>query len=379
MKKHMRIAMIGFRGIPHSYGGGEDLVRYLAPGLAERGHEVFVYCRSNLFRTDRAPVYRGVRRLFLPTFEHKFLGQFIHATLAAIDAMFRRVDIVYIHTLPSGIHSLLPWLTGRVIVVNPNGFDWERAKWGSIGKAYFKISLRVCLMTARHFVTDAKAIQTYYRERFQRDSTFVAYGAEPASSVKPELLKQLDVRPGEYYLIACRLVPENSIELMIRGFVSSNSRKTLIVAGSANYEDEWTRRLHNIKDPRVRFVGHISDQELLRELHCNAFAYFHGHTMGGTNPSLIKALALGNCILAVESPFNREVLIDEHGRSFGLLFDREEGSVRAIVEQIEADDRRAQELRKAAPDRVRDAYSIEHIVDGYEQAFQLALDPSSHS
>lgn len=368
----MKIAMIGLRGVPHTYGGGEDLVRYLAPGLAKKGHEVIVYCRKNLYK-DRSPYYEGVRRIFLPTIEHKFLGQFIHATLAIIDVMFRGVDIVYIHTLPSGVHSILPWLFGKTVVVNPNGFDWDRAKWGTFGKMYFRLSARVCLITAKEFVTDAKAIQKFYIEKFNRQSSFVAYGAGYDFSEHPEVLETYNVKPFEYYLIACRLVPENNIDVIIKAFIRSKSTKKLLVAGRANFKSQWTEDLYALKDDRVKFLGHISDPEHIKELHCNCYAYLHGHSMGGTNPSLVKALGHGNCIIALNTPFNSEVLMADDGTEYGILFERDEQNLMERFEWIEKNPDVAQQYRSRARNRIKECYSYQHIIDGYEQAFNKAL------
>src|SRR5260370_12976036 len=132
----MRVAMIGLRGIPHTYGGGEEFVLHVAPRLVQRGLEIIVYCRRSHF-VDREKYYQGVRRVFLPAPEGKALGQFVHATLSMSDVIFRRTDVIYVHTLPSAPHTILPHLLRRKVVVNVNGLDWARAKWGSVGRAYF--------------------------------------------------------------------------------------------------------------------------------------------------------------------------------------------------------------------------------------------------
>ena len=140
-KKSLRLAMIGLRGIPHTYGGGEEFIKYLGPALADRGHKVTVYCRSAEFREDRAPYYQGVRRVFLPTIDHKVAGQFIHASLAMLRSL-RGFNVIYVHTLPSAPHSLLPWLLRRKVVINTDGLDWERSKWGGAARRYFKLGAR---------------------------------------------------------------------------------------------------------------------------------------------------------------------------------------------------------------------------------------------
>jgi len=368
----MKIAMVGFRGIPHTYGGGEDLVRYLAPGLVSRGHDVIVYCRYNLFK-NHDKYHKGVRRIFLPTIEHKFFGQLFHAFFSIIDLLFRKVDIIYIHTLPSGVYSIIPWIFNKRIVVNPNGFDWKRGKWGFFGKLYFRLSARICLFTAKEFITDSKAIRRYYLDSFNRDSTFVAYGTQIQKSENKEIINKYDVVGRDYYLIACRLVPENNIDLIIKAFSQTNSKKKLLVAGNANFKNSWVHNLYSINDPRIKFLGHISDQNMLKELHCNCFAYLHGHSMGGINPSLVKALGHENCVLALNTPYNSEVLISDNGVQYGIFFEKDYRDLKKIIEKLEANPSIAESYRQKATKRIYEAFTYGHIVSGYEKAFIKAL------
>jgi glycosyltransferase involved in cell wall biosynthesis len=147
------------------------------------------------------------------------------------------------------------------------------------------------------------------------------------SSENPDVVRQLGVEPNEYYLIASRLIPENHADLIVLGFIESGTSKKLVVAGGANYDSPFHRRLREIATDRVIFTGHIHDQSLIKELHCNCFAYVHGHSVGGTNPSLLKAMGYGNCVLALDTVFNREVLADT-----GLFFAKDEKANREGVQ-----------------------------------------------
>lgn len=368
----MRIAMIGLRGIPHTYGGGEEFVRHCAPRLAARGHEVIVYCRRGHY-VDRSPVWEGVRRVFYPAPEHKSLGQFVHATFGVVDAAWRRPDVLYVHTLPSAPHTILPWLLRQRIVVNVNGMDWARAKWGPVGKAYFQVAARIALRTATAIVNDSQAMRRYYLERFGRDSAFIAYGAEIDTESRPWLLAPLGLEPRSYYLIASRLVPENNADLIIEGFIRSNSPRTLVVAGGASYRDAWVERLRRTQHPRVRFLGHISDFAVVRELHVSSYAYLHGHSLGGTNPALLKALGAGNCVLAYDSPFNREVLEGAGGERYGMLWSTPVELADAI-RRIESEPGIAEDFRRRAPERIREAYTWDRIADSYEALFREVVE-----
>lgn len=370
----MRLAMIGFRGIPHTYGGNEEFIRNLAPRLAARGHEVIVYCRSGHY-TDRTPRWRGVHRVFYPAPEHKSLGQFTHAVLATADAIARRPDIIYIHTLPSAPFGLLPKLAGQRVVINVNGMEWGRDKWGRVGKAYFRAAARISVRVATAIVNDSEAMRRLYRDRFGRDSYFIAYGADIESSRNPALISSFGVEPQGYYLIASRLIPENNPDLIVDAYRHSGVARPLLIAGSANYSDRWVKALLDRADATVRFVGHV-DAETVRELHCNCYAYVHGHSLGGTNPSLLKALGYGNCVLALDNPFNREVLTGDSGRQYGLFFERSTTSLAEVLRSIDSDPQRAVALRVHAPERIREAYTWESITDKYENMFK---DVATHS
>lgn len=360
--------MIGLRGIPHTYGGGEEFVLHVAPRLAERGHDVIVYCRSGYY-PDREPTWHGVHRSFYPAPEHKSLGQFVHSTFATLDASFRKFDLIYVHTLPSGPHTLLPWLLRRKIVVNVDGMDWARAKWGPVGKTYFRAATHIVLRTATAIINDAQAMRQYYLDRYGRNSYFIAYGAEIQTSSHPEILERYGVRPQDYYLIASRLVPENNADLIIRAFLRTPSRRQLLVAGTANYRSKWLDDLRTLNDPRVRFLGHVGDPEHVKELHCNCYAYLHGHSLGGTNPALLKALGCGNCVVALDTPFNREVLVAPEGTTYGLLFPKDVDALTTLLTSLDRDEAQAAALRARAPDRIRQAYTWDFIADEYERVF----------
>jgi glycosyltransferase involved in cell wall biosynthesis len=297
----------------------------------------------------------------------------VHAAFATVDATIRRPDVIYVHTLPSAPHSILPWLLRETIVVNVNGMDWGRDKWGPVGKAYFKAAAQIALHTAAGIINDSQAMRAYYRQRFGRDSYFVAYGAEIKGSVHPEILSEYGLEPHGYYLIASRLVPENNADLIIEAFRASRSQRTLVIAGGANYKSPWVEALRREADPRVRFLGHIPDAEHVRELHCNCYAYLHGHSLGGTNPALVKALGYGNCIVALDNPFNREVLISPSGTEYGILFPKDAARLTAILDELDADAARAARFRVRAPDRVREAYTWDFIVQEYERIFTDVL------
>lgn len=367
-QSRLRIAMVGLRGIPHTYGGGEEFVLHLAPRLAARGHQVTVYCRSGHYKSDRTPEYRGVQRVFLPTLEHKSLGQFLHSLLAMLHVITHKFDVVYVHTLPSGLHSILPWLFRMPVVVNVNGLDWQRAKWGGVARLYFKVSREAVLRVARIVVNDSQHLRRYYLERFGRDSVFIPYGAEIRSSRNPNLIQRWGLSPESYYLVACRLVPENNLDMIIDAYARATTSRQLIVAGATNYASDWLEALKARAGRRVHFIGHVADPDAMLELHCAAFAYLHGHSVGGTNPSLLKALGCGNAVVAFASPYNIEVLRDSHEQDCGLLF-KDAAELAAKLNELEQRPELLSNLRERAPARIRSAYSWDAVTDSYEDVF----------
>ncbi len=361
----LRIAIFGSRGIPHTYGGSEVFVEELAPGLAARGHEVIVYCRKGLFKA-RPRYYRGVRLVYLPSIESKSLGTPTHTLLCMFDLLFRSVDVALVLNIVNGFHCAIPYLIGKRFAINVDGLDWKRGKWGPIARNYFLWNAR-CIgkLCPKGVVTDSYEMRRIYQDEFQTPSACIAYGATIEESINPGILKPHGLKPNQYYLILSRLVPENNADLIIDAFQRVRTHRLLAVAGSANYRSAFVDRIKRTKDSRVHFLGHIGDADLVRELHCNAYAYLHGHSMGGTNPSLLKALGCGNCVAALRTPFNVEVL-----RDYGVLFDRDPQDLADKIQDLEDHPEVAAEFRRRAPQRIREAYTWEKITDQYEELFR---------
>jgi glycosyltransferase involved in cell wall biosynthesis len=360
----MRIAIFGSRGIPHTYGGAEAFLEELAPRLAARGHRVTVYCRRSLF-PERPRQYRGVDLIYLPSIETKVLGTPTHTLACMLDVLLRPVDVFLVLNIVNGFHCLLPRLLGKTFAINVDGLDWKRGKWGKIARRYFHTNAKwIGKICPGGVITDASEMQRIYQDEFGTPSTCIAYGANIESSENPEIVRKYGLEPLQYYLIASRMVSENNPDLIVEAFEKLRTNKTLAVAGGVNYRSEFVRKLQRTRDPRIKFLGHVGNAAHVKELHCNAYAYVHGHSLGGTNPSLVKALGYGNCIVALNTPFNREVL-DGHA----LMFERSVEDLRAQLQAVEDDSDMAAEYRRHAPERIREAYTWDHITDQYEEFF----------
>jgi len=363
-RRKLRLAFFGSRGIPHTYGGAEAFLEELAPRLAARGHDVIVYCRSSLF-PEKRKTYRGVRLIYLPSIETKILGTPTHTLACMLDVLFRRTDVFLVINIVNGFHCLIPRLFGKTFAINVDGLDWKRGKWGKVARKYFYLNAkyigRIC---PDGVITDATEMQRIYFKEFGTRAANIAYGANIEDSQQPDVVRHYGLEPKQYYLIASRMVPENNPDLIIKAFEQLRTNKLLAVAGGVNYRSDFVEALKKTRDPRVRFLGHVGDLNDVKELHCNAYAYVHGHSLGGTNPSLVKALGYGNCIVALNTPFNQEVL-----NGAGVMFEANIEDLLCKLRFVEDNTEAVEEYRRRAPDRIREAYSWEHITDQYEDFF----------
>ena len=372
--RKLRIAMLGSRGIPHTYSGYEQFLGEVAPRLVARGHDVIVYCRRSLFK-ERPKQYKGVQLIYLPGIETKTLGTLTHTFVSIADVLFRSVDVIFVVNVVNAFNCILPRLLGKNVAINVDGLDWKRGKWGPLGKRFFywnaKYVGRIC---PRGVVTDAQEMRRIYLDEFATPSVSIAYGANIEKSANPGILQEYGLRPSRYYLVASRLVPENNAALIVQAFEKVKSSRLLVIAGNANYRSAFVDKLKQTKDPRVKFLGHIGNPEHVKELHCNSYAYIHGHSLGGTNPALLKALGYGNCVLALNTAFNREVMQD-----YGIFFENHPADLANKIQQIENHPETAARFRLRAPERIRESYTWETITDQYEELFlQLAagVDPT---
>jgi glycosyltransferase involved in cell wall biosynthesis len=364
VKRKLRIAICGLRGIPHSYSGTEAFIAQLAPRLVDCGHEVIVYCRRGLFR-DRPVSYRGVRLIYLPSVETKVLGSPTHTLLSALDVPFRKVDFVLVMNIVNGLHCAVLRVLGQQCAIMVDGQDWKRGKWGRLAQSYFHwCAKHIGKICPRGVITDALGMRQIYLDEFGTTSACIASGSDIHVSTRPEVVREYGLEPFGYYLIASRLVPENNAELIIRAFEHVRTKRVLAIAGTANYKSKFVDRLKATKDPRVLFLGHVADSEHMKELHCNAYAYIHGHSLGGVNPALLKALGCGNCVLALNTPFNIEPL-----QNYGILFEHDAQDLARKLQEIDDHPEIAAEYRRRAPERIREAYTWETITDQYEEFF----------
>ena len=367
----MLIRVLGIRGLPSTYSGLETIMGELAPRWVDAGHQVVIYCRKSLF-TKRPASWNGVQLVYLPSIEHKVLSTLSHSFLATVDAATKPSDIVLVWNAANGPFGWILRATGKRSAINVDGMEWLRPKWQGLGSVYFKWAAKMAMRAFPVVITDASEMQRLYREEFGVETTYIAYGANIEPSRNPDILKQYGLQPRDYYLIASRLVPDNNADLIVKAFVGSESQRLLAIAGGADYrgnkmEAAFLDSLRTAANERVRFLGHIDNSEHIKELHHHCFAYIHGHQFGGINPSLLKALGFSNCILALDTPFSREVLDD--GR-YGVLFGRDVADLETKINELEAEPDIAEGFRRRATEPIRHRFNWDLIAQQYLDLFE---------
>lgn len=359
----MRIAILGIRGIPANYGGFETFVGELAPRLVEMGHDVTVYGRRGAVTWPESH-YKGVKLVILPTIHTKHLDTPVHTLLACAHAATQGFDVVLVCNAANALFTAILRLVGTPVVLNVDGIERLRKKWGAAGRGWYWLSEFLATKIASALVSDAGRIQTYYREHWNADSTMIPYGANTTPPEGSSALDTYDVEPRGYVLAVARLEPENNVDLIVRAFAQVETDKRLMIVGDTPFANEYKQALHETaaRDPRVVMTGFLYG-EACHELQANSYCYVHAADVGGTSPALLESMALGGCVIVSSTAQNLEV-IDGAGWSF------ECGSEVSLVERLQhamdAPDE-AEGLRLRARTRVESAYSWDSVTRAYEQ------------
>lgn len=305
-----RVAIIGTRGYPSYYGGFETAVRKLAPYLTDHGWTVTVYSRPGQTAPedpDRDPRVQVVTTRGL---ESRALSTMSFGLTACLHTFFHKPDVALVMNCANGFWLPLLRLRGIPIVLNVDGIEWERDKWSPLAKRVFWLGAKMSAWFANSLIVDAEAIGEYWSREFGRGGRFIAYGGEPYTSGK---LREEGLTPREYVLLVARFVPENTVAEFLEIAERLADHYDVVLVGTSGTGggplDAKAERLDN-ENPRVRWLRHISDDNRLFSLWHNAGVYFHGHSVGGTNPALVQAMACGANILARDTVYNREVLSD---------------------------------------------------------------------
>jgi glycosyltransferase involved in cell wall biosynthesis len=366
----LRIAILGSRGYPSTYGGYETLVRQMAKAWSDEGHKVTVYCRERSDQHSRRQwEVDGIRCIATAGYESKAASTLSFGLSSHADAAFRDFDAALVLNVANGYFLKLLEARGTPTVVNTDGIEWVRGKWGKTAKKIFYEGAKRCANDATLLISDSLAIGAIWSKEFGVDPRFVPYGAEIVDEPSSHKLEEAGIAPGSYALAVARLVPENNVDLMLDALERISGDTPAVVVGSANYDAPIAARLQRLHDAgKLNWLGHVHDQELLTQLWSNAAVYVHGHSVGGTNPALLQALGAGAPTLALDTPFNLEVLLSKD-----QLYPNDAEALAAMISAVMSDPAQQARLREYGQATIRSRYQWQDIYDGYERVLRDAI------
>ena len=321
----LKIGILGTRGIPNYHGGFEQFAEFFSVYLQKNGHETYVYCSGN--HPYKEKQYKGVTLIHCGDPEDKIgtVGQFIYDYNCLMDARKREFDILLQlgYTSNSIWHKLLP--KKSIVITNMDGLEWKRSKYSKPVRKFLKYAESLAVKSSDYLIADSIGIQDYLKNTYSKESKYIPYGAFVFSNPEEEILKQYAVKAYNYNMLIARMEPENNIEVILDGVVKSKSNTPFLVIGKndANSFGNYLTKKYK-KYPNIQFLGGIYNQNHLNNLRHYSNLYFHGHTVGGTNPSLLEAMASNALIVAHKNEFNATILGED---AFYFLNSNEIGKI----------------------------------------------------
>jgi glycosyltransferase involved in cell wall biosynthesis len=355
------LRILGTRGVPAAHGGFETFAEYLALHLVAKGWRVIVYCQEDGEGPVFEDAWQAVERIRIPVSQAGPAGTVVFDWKATLHAAGHR-DLCLTLGYNTAVFGGLLRLKGIPNLINMDGIEWSRVKWGTLAKTWFWLNDWAGCWLGNHLVADHPEIKAHLMSRVRSDKiTMIPYGAEAIDAAPVEPLRAFGLAPRRYLTLIARAEPENSILEAVRGFSAKARGFRLVVLGSYDVEgNAYHRAVVNAASPEVQFVGAIYDRKILRALRFHSAAYVHGHRVGGTNPSLVEALGAGNAVIAHDNRFNRWVAGDG-----AVYFDGAE-SFSARLDALLADDRLLAELGAASRARFAAAFTWDTVLAQYE-------------
>lgn len=361
----MNIGIIGSRGIPNHYGGFEECAQQVGIRLAAKGHKVLVY------NSHRHPYqqkeFEGVEIIHKYDPEHRIgtIGQFVYDLNCIVDARWRDFDIILMlgYTSSSIWQKFLP--AKPSIITNMDGLEWKRSKYSNRVQQFLKKAESWAANGSHILIADAIEIENYLNEKFKNQVIYIPYGAEKLKDPQPEILGKYGVEPGEYNLIIARLEPENNLDIILGGVQKSSSQKVTLVIG--NHESQYGEYLkETFRDSRIRFIKATYKKEAIHNLRYFSNIFFHGHSVGGTNPSLLEAMACSSMICAHQNPFNKEVLGDD------TTYFSDVNDVANAADLMEKNETQKGKIKNNL-EKIKMKYNWDLVADQYEIVMQQAI------
>lgn len=367
MSRKLSIGILGTRGIPNRYGGFEQCAEYLAVGLVNKGHRVWVYNSHDHEYQEES--WNGVNIIHCLDPEKKMgtAGQFIYDFNCLRDARKRNFDVLLQLGYTSNSLWYKFWPKNCKNVVNMDGLEWKRSKYSGSVQKFLKHAERWAAVNADTLVADSVGIEQYLKETYNKDAHFIAYGADVFSDPYEPILSNYNVKPFDFNMLIARMEPENNIETIIKGHIYSGTSRPLLVIGSTGNKYGSLMRTKYEHNKNVRFLGAIYDIAVINNLRYFSHLYFHGHSVGGTNPSLLEAMGSNALIAANDNVFNRAVL----GEDAFYFADEEE--VKEIIRTTLSKEEHKAKLQHNTR-KIRDQYSWPRIVDEYEKVLLLSAN-----
>jgi len=356
-----RLRILGTRGIPNRHGGFEACAERLAPWLVGRGWSVTVYCQEAPGAPRRQSTWRGVQLEHVPAPSQGTRGSLWFDAATARDAA-RHDDVLL--TLGFNTAVLFPWhrLRGRRHVVNMDGVEWQRGKWSRPVRGWFYVNSWIAGLCANHLIADHPEIARMLAQRGQAGrTTMVPYGADRVTTAATDALEAYRVQPGGYGLVVARPEPENSVLEIVRAWSLAAPAVPLIVLGTYSSDHPYHVAVRRAAGPAVRFPGAIYDQAAVQALRHHARLYLHGHTVGGTNPSLVEALGAGSAVLAHDNAFNRWVA------GPGARYFRGEAACAETLRALLHDEAALAAMREASYARHAEDFTWARVLPAYER------------
>ncbi len=368
----LTLRILGTRGVPAAHGGFETFAEHLASYLVQRGWRVVVYCQQEGKAPMREDRWQGVERVHISV-----PGSGPRSTMNFDWRATRHAagfgDLCLTLGYNTALFCALLRLRGVPNVINMDGIEWSRAKWGPVAKAWLWLNDWAGCLLGNHLVADHPEIKNHLQTRVPADKiTTIAYGADAVAPMDEAPVRALGLIPGRYMTVVARPEPENSILEMVQGFSRRTRGMTLAVLGNYNPAVPYHAQVQAAAGPEVKFLGAIYDKPVVKALRVHGAAYVHGHQVGGTNPSLVEALGAGNAVIAHDNRFNRWVAGD------GAAYFEGADSFAAVLDRLDTDVNALDRMRTASSQRFRDAFTWPAILDEYESLLQAWLPAQGH-
>ena len=367
-RMQLKVAIIGARGIPATYGGFDTLVEELSVRLV-RDHDmnVTVYCRTDYY-VERPKYFSGVECVYISAPRIKGLESLIHTFLCSVHALGRNYDLIFIVDPGNAPIAVMLKLLNKIVVVHTDGLGWKRRKWGYLARKYYRWVEWVSARIVKNIITDNQGMADYYLHNYHAESMQIAYGASSPYGVDGTVYNELALAAGSYLLVVARLEPENNVDVIIREYVAARAKMPLVIVGGAPYGEDYMDYLRSLANGHVLFAGQFSDQAKLNALYKGAYLYVHGHEVGGTNPSLLRAMGFGTAPLVMDVDYNRYVVGPQ-----GLVFNKEKGNLAATLDKLANDAGEVRRAGQTAMARVDKEYNWEAVSNRYAEYFRSLL------